>query len=227
MFIRAPRTVTSKLNVYIGAATCALLILTVWVSYQTGGAMVESQTNAEAIRQVRSSATELDDFVARMADLPNFIAVHLQDKGSESTRGMVTFLATVLNQQPIEEAQSVYIAFEKRHWKEPDALIRVDRQSYPHAAPVGYDFHDPKHEWYSGPKSTGEAYLSEPFLDAGSSKILISISKPVYDERGGLLGVAGADIPVDRMRTIVAKVRLRSSLDAGKVDRHVGEYGFL
>ncbi len=230
MLIRAPRTVTSKLNVYIGAATCALLILTVWVSYQTGGAVVESQTNAEAIKQVRSSARELDDFVARMADMPNSIAAHQQDAGTEPSRGMVAYLANLLNSSPIEDVQSVYIAFEKKNWKEKDALLRVDRQSFPRAAPVSYDYHQPAREWYSGPKSTGEAYLSEPFLDAGSSKTLISISKPVYDERGGLLGVAGADIPVDRMRTIVANAnfRLRSSpADADKQDRRLGEYGFL
>ncbi|HTM51079.1 MAG TPA: ATP-binding protein, partial [Bryobacteraceae bacterium] len=228
MLIRPPRTVTAKLNLYIGAATCALLVLTVWVTYQTGGAMVESQTNAEAIRQVRSVSRELDDFVSKMSETPNGIAAHQQDKGSEQTRGMVSYLANVLSQTPLEDAQSVYIAYEKKTWKEKDALIRVDRQSWPNAAPVAYDYHESKYEWYSGPKSTGEAYISEPFLDPGSSKVLISISKPVYDERGGLLGVAGADIPVDRMRTIVVNIRLRPTVaDSSKPDRLDDEYGFL
>jgi PAS domain S-box-containing protein len=226
MLIRAPRTVTSKLNVYIGAATCALLILTVWVSYQTGGAMVESQTNAEAIKQVRSYAANVDYFVSRIAELPNGIAAHQQDKGSAPTKGMVAYLASVLTQQPIEEAQAVYIAFDKKDWKDSDALIRVDRQSWPNAAPINYDYHDPKREWYGGPKSTGEAYLSEPFFDAGSSKNLISISKPVYDERGGLIGVAGADIPLDRTLVIVADMKLRAA-PVGNVSREEGEYGFL
>src|SRR5260370_34649770 len=90
-------------------------------------------------------------------------------------------------------------------------MIRVDRQSWPNAVPNGYDYHDPKHEWYNGAKSTGEPYLSEPFFDIGrSNKNLVSVSKPVYDERGALIGVAGADVPLDRMRTIVADVVLRS-----------------
>src|SRR5262249_56449496 len=99
------------------------------------------------------------------------------DSGAEPGRGLVAYLANLLNSSPIEDVQSVYIAFEKKNWKEKDALLRVDRQSFPHAALVRYDYHDPTHEWYNGPKSTGEAYLSEPFLDAGSSKTLISISK--------------------------------------------------
>ena len=36
-------------EVYTGATVCAVLSVSVWVSYYTGGAMVESQTNAEAI----------------------------------------------------------------------------------------------------------------------------------------------------------------------------------
>src|SRR5689334_20451048 len=142
MLIRAPRTVTAKLNIYIGAATCALLILTVWVSYKTSRAMVESQTNAEAMKHVQSVAASLDEFVSRMAELPNGIAAHQQDKGSQPGRGMEAYLATVLNQTQLEDAHSVYIAYEQKDWREPDAMIRVDRQSWPTATRVNYDYHD-------------------------------------------------------------------------------------
>src|SRR5437867_2499277 len=158
-----------------------------------------------------------------MAELPNGIAAHQQDKGSEPTRGMLAYLATVLNQTQLEDAHSVYIAYEQKDWRATDAMIRVDRQSWPGATRVNYDYHDPKREWYSGPKRTGEAYISEPFFDAAGSRIdLVSISKPVYDERGGLIGVAGADIPLERMRTVVANIRLRelaAAPEPGKTNR--------
>jgi PAS domain S-box-containing protein len=236
MWIRAPRTVTAKLNVYIGAATCALLILTVWVSYVTSRSMVESQTNDEAMHHVHSLAKEQDNFVSRIAELPNGIAAHQQNiraerknTGEEATKGLVAYLATLLNQTQLEEAQSVYIAFEHKNWQEKDAMIRVDRQSWPKAVPVGYDYHDPKREWYNGAKSTGEPYISEPFFDAVRSNMnLVSVSKPVYDERGGLIGVAGADIPLERMRTIVADIRLRTAAAPQPgMRREAGEYGFL
>jgi len=235
MWIRAPRTVTAKLNVYIGAATCALLILTVWVGYVTSRHMVEDQTNDEASRRVHSLAKELDNFVSRMAELPNGIATHQQSvraerkTSAEPTAGLVAYLANLLNQTQLEEAQSVYIAFEDKDWREKDAMIRVDRQSWPNAAPVDYDYHDLKREWYHGAKSTGEPYISEPFFDTGRSNInLVSVSRPVYDERGGLIGVAGADIPEERMRTIVAEIRLRSvAAPQPGMQREAGEYGFL
>src|SRR5262249_15147819 len=219
---RPPRTVTSKLNVYIGATSSALLLLTVWVSYYTSANVLERQTNAEAVKQVRSLAEKMDDFVSKIAELPNGIAAHQQQStGAETRKGMVSYLATVLNQTPIGEAQSVYIAYEKKNWQDKDAMIRVDRQSWPNPSHVSYDYTDPKWEWYIGAKSTGEPYLSEPYFDVGRSNInLISVSKPVYDERGALTGVAGADIPLEQMRTIVAHIQLRSEPTAG-------EYGFL
>ena len=236
MWIRAPRTVTSKLNVYIGATTSALLILTVWVSYYNSKSLVESQTNAEMLKEVQSLAGKMDDFVAKMAELPNDIALHQQSLGMQPTKAMLSYLARQLEHTQLDEAQSLYIAFEKKNWTDPDAMIRVDRQSGQHAVPVSYDYHDPKREWYSGPKSTGEAYLSEPFFDVGRSNMrLVSISQPVYDERGGLIGVAGADIPLSHLETIITKFRFGSepevAKDAAKQvrpdTRRAGEYGFL
>src|SRR5262245_30504820 len=98
MFIRAPRTVTSKLNVYIGCATCALLVATVWFSYYTAGSVVESQTNSEALTLVHSHAEKIDEFVSKIADLPNVIAAYQQKEGSQPGKDMVVYLAAVLNQ---------------------------------------------------------------------------------------------------------------------------------
>ena len=184
------------------------------------------------MQKVHSYAEKMDEFVMRIGDLPNAVAAHQQQShGSEPGPGLVAYLGTLLNQQPLEEAQSVYIAFEHKNWQDNNAMIRVDRQSWPNAAVLGYDYHDPKREWYSGAKSTGEPYISEPFFDAIRSKMtLVSISKPVYDERGGLIGVAGADIPIERMRTIVANIRLRPprpGLALGNIAQEGREYGFM
>ncbi len=122
MRIRPPRTVTAKLNVYIGVTACALLLGTVWVSYYSASGIVERQMNAEATRQVHSLAEKMDDTVSRIADLPNSIAWHQQNIGDEPTRGMVSYLATLLNQTELEEAQSVYIAYEKRDWKDKESI---------------------------------------------------------------------------------------------------------
>src|SRR5271165_4287821 len=121
MWIRAPRTVISKLNIYIGGAACALLLLTVWVSYYTSRGVVRSQTDAVAAKQVQFLAGQLDDFVSKIAELPNGIAAHRENISSQQSKGMAPFLATMLAQMPPAEAQSVYIAYEHKKWNDPDA----------------------------------------------------------------------------------------------------------
>ncbi|MFN0169023.1 MAG: response regulator [Bryobacteraceae bacterium] len=211
-FLRT-HSVTVKLNLYVGLATCALLVLTVWVSYATSRAVVEEQTNAEAMKQVHSSAEKMDDFFARIAELPNSIATFQQQTG-DVIKGpeLVRVLAFMLNQVALEEAQGLYIAFENKEWQAPFSMVRVDRQSWPKPVAAAVDFHDK--EWYTGPKQSGEIQIGEPFFDGGrSNQMLVSVSKPVYDTQGGLLGVAGVDLPLERIRTFVANLRFRPALE--------------
>jgi len=83
MRLPAPRTLTARLNVYIGAATCALLVFTVWVSYSASRQLLGAQTNQEALKQVHANAEKMDDFVTRISELSNRIAARQQTIGSE------------------------------------------------------------------------------------------------------------------------------------------------
>src|SRR5215813_601904 len=116
MLIRPPRTVTSRLNVYIGGATCALLVATVWVSYYSASSVVESQTNSEALKQVHYLAEKMDEIVSKIAEIPTGIAVHQQNKGAQPDKEMVAYLAAILGQTRLDEVQSVYIAYERKSW---------------------------------------------------------------------------------------------------------------
>jgi hypothetical protein len=57
----------AKLVLYIVTATCALLIATVWVSYDTARVRLEEQTRSEAKKQVQATASTLDSYVDRVA----------------------------------------------------------------------------------------------------------------------------------------------------------------
>ena len=94
----------------------------------------------------------------------------------------------------------------------------VDRHSQPQSVAAS---RDRSLEWYSGPVSTGNLHVSEPFFDAGSHTQLVSVSQPLYDAAGKLLGVAGADLSLDTLKAITSQLRFRP----GQGD--VGEYAFL
>ncbi len=220
-----PRTVVQKLCLYIGAATCTVLAVTAGVSYTTGRRALEEQTNAEAQKQVQAAAQDLDDFVSKVAVFPHSIAARQMALGSGPDPVVVPYLIHLLREAP-PEVYGVYIAFEHKGWREPLAMPWVDRKSWPHPAQVQYDFHDPKQDWYNGPKRTGKLYVTEPYYDDGGSNItMVSVTLPVYDDFGGLIGVAGADLALDQLGRMVDQLHLRYELGAGRADS--GEYAYL
>src|SRR5262249_45396459 len=97
-----------------------------------------------------------------------------------------------------------------KKWSDPYAMPWVDRKSWPDTTRLLYDFHEAKQEWYNGPKRTGKLYVTEPYYDEGGSDItMVSVTLPVYDARGGLIGVTGADIALDRLGPMVSLLHLR------------------
>ena len=58
-------------------------------------------------------------------------------------------------------------------------------------------------EYYRQIKTSGEAYIMEPYVYnlRGKDIMMISIIAPVYDAQGGFLGVAGCDVALSDMQT--------------------------
>ena len=52
----------------------------------------------------------------------------------------------------------------------PDAMPWVDRKSWPNRVTLGYDFHDPKWEWYVGTKTSRSFTSRTRKLDEGGSR---------------------------------------------------------
>jgi hypothetical protein len=178
----------------------------------------------DAALEVRATAQLLDDWIARVALLPLGIAVRQQVLESDHDPRIIEYLATLLAATPPEDdVYGVYLAFEHKKWSEPLAMPWVDRKSLPRATIVGYDYHEGKWEWYAGPKRTGKPYVTEPYFDDGGSNItMVSATRPVRDEGGRFIGVAGADLSLQdirkRLRPSTGEMYLVSR--AGRVIAH-------
>ena len=150
------RSIARRLQLGVGLAAGLVLGLTVWFNYRTGRAELEQQTNAKAMSQIRAAARQVDDFIARMGMLPRSTASRQQAVGREPDPGMVPLMAQLLAQMPVDEVYGLAMAFEDKNWQEPNAMPWVDRKSWPNKVKLDYDYHDPKWEWYSGPKTSRE-----------------------------------------------------------------------
>ncbi|MDQ2899353.1 MAG: response regulator [Acidobacteriota bacterium] len=214
-----PRTLSQKLVLYIVAATCALLIATIWVGYDAARHSLEDQTNGEALKQVQSTALTLDSYVDRVAEIVRCIEARQRPIGRKEGGKTIAFLSSLLDVISPEEAYGVYLEIEK-----PDGGLLempwVDRKSMPNPVPGGA--RDRNMEWYRGAKSSGKLHVSEPFFDRqGSKTLLVSVTKPIEDEAGHPLGVAGADLSLELIQAVTSQVRFRPAAKA------VGEYAFL
>ena len=211
------RSIARRLQVGVGLAAGLVLGLTVWFNYRAARSELEQQTSAQAISQVRATARQLDDFIARSGMLPRSTASRQVVVGREPDPGMVPFMARLLAQMPVDEAYGLAMAFEYKDWRATNAMPWVDRKSWPNKVNLGYDYHDPKWEWYSGPKTTRSFYVSEPYFDEGGSEItMVTLSVPMFDAGSNFFGVATVDLSLDRLRAMVRVARLRGAAESGR-----------
>ncbi len=219
-------SIARRLQVGVGIAAGLVLGLTVWFNYQTSRYELEQQTNANALSEIRAAARRVDDFIARIGMLPRSTASRQQAYGRDPDPGMVPMMAQLLAQMPEDEVYGLAMAFEHKDWKEPDAMPWVDRKSWPNKVNLEYDFHDPKWEWYAGPKTSRNFYVSEPYFDEGGSEItMVTLSVPMFDSTSNFFGVATVDLSLDRLRTMVRTARLSSAAESGRSGSN--EYSFL
>lgn len=210
-------SIARRLQLGVGIATALVLGLTLWFNYSTGRAELEHQTDAKALSQIRATANQVDDFIARVGMLPRTTASRQQAVGREPDPGMIPLMAQLLAQMPVDEAYGLAMAFDDKDWRAADAMPWVDRKSWPNKVTLGYDFHDPKWEWYAGPKASRKFYVTEPYFDEGGSEItMVTLSVPMFDASSKFIGVATVDLSLDRLRQLVRAARLRGAAESGR-----------
>ena len=210
-------SIARRLQLGVGLAAGLVLRLTVWFNYRTGRAELEQQTNAKAMSEIRSAARRVDDFIARVGMLPRSTASRQQAVGRDPDPGMVPLMAQLLAQMPADEVYGLAMAFEHKDWREADAMPWVDRKSWPNQVQVGYDYHDPKQEWYSATKSARTFYVTEPYFDEGGSEItMVTLAVPMFEAGSNFIGVATVDLALDRLRAMVRAARLSRAAESGR-----------
>jgi PAS domain S-box-containing protein len=211
-----PRTLSAKLVLSIVPVTCALLVATVWVGYDTARRRLEEQMRAEAMKQVRAAAATIDSYADRVGVVVRAIAARQESLGPAPDASTIPFLSHLLDSIGPEEAHGVFVAFAQPGGLR--ALQWVDRKSQPRAVTRG---RDPAQEWFTEPLARGNLHVSEPFPSERSDTLLVSVSRPFFDDAARPLGIAGADLSLDLIQAIVAQIRFRPGEKAG------GEYAFL
>ncbi len=220
------RSISRQLSFGVGLAAALVLALTEWMNFQASRAELVRQSDNQGLAEIRAAARRVDDFLARVGMLPLATAGRQQAYGRDPDPGMVPFMAQLLAQVPKDEVYGLAMAFEHRNWQDDDAMPWVDRQSWPNPTRVGYDYHDPKWEWYSGPKTSRAFYVTDPYFDEGGSEItMVTLSVPMFDAQASFIGVATTDLALDRLHEMVQAARVHQA--TAKAHPGEGEFAFL
>ncbi len=223
----APRSVAQKLCFYIGMAICLVFSITAYLSFFHNRESIIVQTNAEAEKQVYETALRIDDTARRVSAVTESIVASQQAAGMNPTPATVPFLVELLSKFPPREIYGIYIAYDHKSWKDKDACIAVHRKGWPNLTPILYDFHDAKQDWYRGPKNSGALYITEPYFDKGAGDIsMVSITAPIYSQGKKFTGVAGTDMSLEQIKTIIKTLYLRSMHQYSN-EVALGEYTYL
>jgi hypothetical protein len=185
-----------------------------------GMIFAESSLDTGDQDRTREIARNLDEWVKRAAVLPMAVAAHHRAGGR-----MEPFLIELLFSTPSKDTFGVYMAYDQRKASDPDSMLWYDRKHFPARTIVRYDFHAPEWDWYSGPKRTGQTYITDAYFDAGGSDIpMVSVTRPVLDARGRFIGVAGADLSLadirERLRSWGAGAALYVVSKSGRILAH-------
>ncbi len=106
------------------------------------------------------------------------------------------------------EYDSVYFATSKKD------LICAPKQDFPE----GYD--PTQRDWYLGAvKKNGKLFYSEPYLDAVSKKMVLTISQAVFDQNKQFIGVIALDFKLDRFSKSINDIKVGKSGYMTIIDR--------
>ena len=214
--------IARQLQFFVALAAALAVGITAWTNHRLGRAELLKVTNDRAMTEVTDSARELDELFARIALLPRSIAALQEAYGNEPNPGMIDFLRELMARTPAEEVYGLYIAYER-----VDSLLAFHRKFWPAQTPLEYDYRAPGQEWYQGAKSSQALFFSEPYFDEGAGNAsMVSLTIPVIGKDKEFLGVAGADLDLDEVQSMVSRSRIGLG-SAESRDKAVSQLAYL
>lgn len=191
--------VRRKLSLSVLAAVLVIFFAMAAVIYGQTQEMVSDALTNELTHEKQEIGTAIDQMLLTAEDSAKMIesnayirkfAAGLPSGGEPGDAAGYTELVRTLNLIKDGNANllNVYIGLDAAN-----QLVTQDEFVPP------ADFVLKERSWYASAVQNGKTTVTDPYIDAGSGKMVITVSVPVKDDQGKLLGVAGADISTEQM----------------------------
>lgn len=196
------RTIKGKLIAAISAAAVLILLIGSFGSYLIANGVVSRKVQELQYEKAREAAEEIDGWlfkqIAWVEENVNTYELMMQEESYEKIK---EYLAAHLAKDD-GTIMDAYYGFE-------DHTMLIINST------VGDDYDCCERGWYIQAKEANGVIVTDPYVDAFTGRMVVTVAAPMHNDAGEFTGVCGADITTEELVNVV-----------GALEDNSG-YGFL
>lgn len=207
------KSLRTKLLLFIGIPVALVFVITAFISLSHVKQSVYQFSNNELTDKSQAASYQISEYFSKYKQVAVQMAANSQfeDLFKKATPG--TKLTS-----PAEFA-NVKRSMLNVKQSDPDNIViswiaDVDSSQYTQSDGYlsGADYKIATRSWYQQLVKEQKTIITEPYLDAGTKKLTVSVVSPVYDSgTKTLLGVTGIDFSLDQINKMIEGYRLGNS----------------
>lgn len=180
------RTIKGKLITTISMAAVVILLAGSVGSYLIANSVVNKKVRELQSEKAKKTAEEMNSWLSKqiawVQENANTYELRMQQESYEEIKG---YLAKRLAASD-NAIMDAYYGFEDH------TMLIINSE-------VGSDYDCCERGWYRQAKEAGDVVVTDPYVDAFTGKMVVTIAVPMHDETGGTAGVCGADITIEEL----------------------------
>lgn len=184
------KTIKGKLIATISLAAVIILLIGSVGSYLIANTVVSRKVQELQLEKAKETAEELNSWldgqIAWVEENVNTYELMLRQSSYEEIKN---YLAAHLEQDD-GTIMDAYYGFEDH------TMLIINSE-------VNDDYDCCERGWYIQAKEAGKVTVTDPYVDAFTGKIVITVAAPMHNEAGEVAGVCGADITIDELVSVV------------------------
>lgn len=187
------KTIKGRLIAIISLATVMVLAISALAGYLTANQVVSRNVQELQMEKAQKTAEELNGWMAQEIDwVKENVNTYELKMQQESYETMKAYLTSHLAKDD-GTIMDAYYGFEDH------TMLIINSE-------VGDDYDCCERGWYTQAKAAGDVIVTDPYVDAFTGNMVITIAAPMYKDGGEFAGVSGADITIDELVNVVESV---------------------
>ncbi|MCM1386633.1 MAG: methyl-accepting chemotaxis protein [Bacillus sp. (in: Bacteria)] len=184
------KTIKGKLIAAISAAAVVILLTGSIGSYLIANSVVSRKVKELQLEKAQKTSEEMSGWLSeQIAWVKENVNTYELKMQKEPYAEMKAYLAERL-------ANSDGTIMDAYYGFEDHTMLIINSE-------VGEDYDCCERGWYIQAKEAGTVVVTDPYVDAFTGRIVVTVAAPMYNQAGEIAGVCGADITTEELVNVV------------------------